>query len=359
MRFLCSNEVYMFKTDKNRLEKVGKSIVDQGWIQELLIFVALLILYLINDCITRPSLTGLGMASCSFLILYAHAQLHRFFLLPVLLEKQQALPYIFFSVLLVLVFGVVLFAARNYWPGSYLFNMVSHTTYWVATASCAVSLLAMIALFLLLGFYQQQKKNSSSQLCMNNLELGLLRSQLNPHFLFNTFNNLYGISLHEPSRLPDLIMQVSQLMRYQLENICQQYVPLKEELGFIESYMALEEERVAPRCDIQYEYINDKPDSNYYIAPMMLLPFIENAFKHGANSIEACFVHILVEVKKKKLELTVTNSIPAKNCMVAVSTRIGLQNTTQRLNILYPGKHQLSRKVTDKEYCVTLALQLN
>jgi hypothetical protein len=350
----------MFQTDKNITGQSGKNLIEQGWLQQLLIFVALFILFTVNDWTSVTSWGNWGMAGCSFLILYTHAQLHHFFLLPLLLEKQQPLSYMASGILLLLFFGAVLFAAKNYWPGSYWSDPGTQTTYWMATMICAVSLLAMTVLFLLLGFYRKQKKQSYSQLCTSNMELNLLRSQLNPHFLFNTFNNLYGISLHEPSRLPDLIMQVSQLMRYQLENICRQYVPLKEELVFIESYMALEEERVGHRCNIQYEYTNDRPDSNYQIAPMMLLPFIENAFKHGANSMEACFVTILIEVKRKKLEMTVTNSIPAKNCTVAISTRIGLQNTTQRLNILYPGKrHQLSRKVTPREYSVTLALQLN
>lgn len=338
--------------------KTGKNIIEQGWLHELLIFVALFILFTLNDWPVLISWSGWGMAASSFLIIYTHAQTHRFFLLPLLTEKKQSFPYAILSIALLLSFGALLFAAKNYWPGAGLSKSGGNETYWLATITCAVSLLAMITFFLLFGFYRQQKRQSSSQLCTNNMELGLLRSQLNPHFLFNTFNNLYGISLHEPSRLPDLIMQVSQLMRYQLENICRQYVPLKEELVFIESYMALEEERVGHRCDIQYEYSTDKPENNYEIAPVMLLPFIENAFKHGANSMEACFVHIMIEVKKKRLQMIVTNSIPAKNCSVAVSTRIGLQNTTQRLNILYPGMHQLSRKVTDKEYSVTLALQL-
>jgi LytS/YehU family sensor histidine kinase len=89
----------------------------------------------------------------------------------------------------------------------------------------------------------------------------------------------------------------------------------------------------------------------------MLMPFIENAFKHGANNIEACYVHTLIEVRNGQLELTVRNSMPKKSRQVT-STGIGLQNIEQRLQILYPGRHRLRRHITREEYLVSLSLQL-
>ena len=146
-------------------------------------------------------------------------------------------------------------------------------------------------------------------------------------------------------------------MRYQLDNICKELVPLPEELTFVENCIALEEERVGCRCNIQYEYKTDSPDTIYMIAPLVLIPFIENAFKHGANNIEACYVNILIEVKKSILELTVRNSMP-KKAKPANSTGIGLQNIEQRLQILYPGMHRLRRHITREDYTVSLSLQL-
>lgn len=338
----------------------GKDIVENWWLQEILIFITLFILFTLNDWHLITTVTDLGISISYFIILYAHAAVHRYFLLPVLLEKHKPVPYILLSALLVVVFAGIISIARSWLFPECFFNQadIPHT-YLFNIGTCVVSLIAIIAPFLLLRFYRQQKSQATHLLCVNSMELNALRAQLNPHFLFNTFNNLYGISLHEPARIPDLIMQVSQLMRYQLENSNKQWVPLTDELAFIESCMALEEERVAQRCEIRYEYKNETPEVHCQIAPMILITFIENAFKHGCNSIESSFVHIDIQVNNTILKMNVTNSIPKKNCVTPNSIGIGLPNTEQRLNILYPGKHTLNKTVTAQTYHVELVLQLN
>jgi len=341
------------------MARLGKNIIEHLWVQEVLVFVTLFVLFTLNDWMLITTWKALWIGLGYFGILYAHALLHRFFILPYLMERYRPLRYVSLSILLVLIFGAILSVTKTFLsPDCYLLmNTTSEQNYLFNTATCAVSLIAINAPFLLLQFYRQKKNEASSQICMNNTELNLLRSQLNPHFLFNTFNNLYGISLHEPDRIPDLILQVSQLMRYQLDNICRERVLLKDELTFVENCIALEEERVGCRCNIQYEYKDDKPERDHIIAPLVLLPFIENAFKHGTNSIEHCYVNILIEVRQSMLRLIVKNSIPKKAKAVA-STGIGLQNIVQRLQILYPGRHELKRDVSAREYSVSLSLQL-
>lgn len=342
-----------------RMIRIGKNIIENLWVQEALVFATFFVLFTLNDWMLITTWKALWVGLGFFGILYAHALLHRFLILPYLMDRQRPLPYLSLGLGLLLIFGIILsIAKQNLSPDCYLLTQTTdEQSFLFNTATCAVSLIAINAPFLLLQFYRQKKKEASSQLCMNNTELNLLRSQLNPHFLFNTFNNLYGISLYDPARIPDLILQVSQLMRYQLDNICKEWVPLKDELTFIENCIALEEERVGCRCDIQYEYKDDKQKPEYIIAPLMLLPFIENAFKHGTNSIECCYVHILIEVRDSILNMTVRNSLPRKSKAV-VSTGIGLQNIEQRLNILYPGRHELTRNITSCEYTVSLSLQL-
>lgn len=338
-----------------------KSILERPWLQEVLIFATLFILYTLTEWREAPRVDQFWEASGYFLLLFSHAQLHRLFLLPILLEKQKPLSYALLSILLLLFFSAVIFLVSIFaFRCDYLtrFGPAKSIVYHVA--GCTVSLIGMIAPYILLRFYREQKRVATTQLCWNQMELSLLRSQLNPHFMFNTFNNLYGVSLQEPTRLPDLILQVSQLMRYQLENQSKWWVSLKDELAFIESYIALEEERVGRRCDIRYEYRNEGPDTHDQIAPMTLIPFIENAFKHGANSIESCFVHIRITVKDSWLEMDIENSIPKSMDVSQVSTGIGLQNAQQRLNIIYPGKkHRLDMHTTRTEYKVSLALRLN
>ncbi|MBC8033062.1 MAG: histidine kinase [Chitinophagaceae bacterium] len=230
--------------------------------------------------------------------------------------------------------------------------------WWLQDILVVGGFLLVISPFFIYRFYRQRAEVRKRMECVNMMELSMLRSQLNPHFLFNTFNNLYGISLHEPQRVPDLIMQISRLMRYQLESICKEQVCLKEEMDFVESFIALEEERVAHRCKIEYDFRNDTKDEHSGIAPMMLLPFIENAFKHGANSIENCFVRINIKVCKGILQMDVVNSIPKARNTVP-STQIGLRNTEQRLKLSYPDKYELTRNITDREYSVRLVLDLN
>ncbi|RYE25197.1 MAG: histidine kinase [Sphingobacteriales bacterium] len=339
--------------------RIGKNFVENLWAQEVLVFATLFVLFTLNDWTLITTWRSLWIGLGYFGILYAHALAHRFFVLPYLMERYRPLRYLGLGVGLLLIFGAILSVAKtNLSPDCYLLqNTSNEQNYLFNTATCAISLIAINAPFLLLQFYRQKKAEASSQICINNTELNLLRSQLNPHFLFNTFNNLYGISLHDPARIPDLILQVSQLMRYQLDNICREWVPLKDELTFIENCIALEEERVGCRCNIQYEYKDDRPGCDHNIAPLMLLPFIENAFKHGTNSIEQCYVSILIEVRESMLKLSVRNSIPKKSKAVA-STGIGLQNIVQRLQILYPGRHELKRDVSPAEYAVSLSLQL-
>jgi LytS/YehU family sensor histidine kinase len=150
-------------------------------------------------------------------------------------------------------------------------------------------------------------------------------------------------------------MHVSQLMRYQLESNERQCVPLEDEVNFISSYIQLEKERVGYRCNITFTS-NVDSENTYKIPPMLLISFIENAFKHGTCSIEKCFVEITVSVKEGKLELLVRNSIPEKKNEV-VSTKIGIKNTTERLKLQYGSNYTLDIK-EDRIFTVNLQLQL-
>ena len=146
-------------------------------------------------------------------------------------------------------------------------------------------------------------------------------------------------------------------MRYQVENGSKELVSIEDEIAFLSSYIQLEKERVGYRCDIQYTYDFDE-SQNYKIAPMLLISFIENAFKHGACTIENCFVTIRIQVKENRLFLNVANSIPKKKKAV-ISTKIGLKNTKERLEIIYPEKHKLEITETENNFNVNLEIELN
>jgi LytS/YehU family sensor histidine kinase len=145
-------------------------------------------------------------------------------------------------------------------------------------------------------------------------------------------------------------------MRYQVENSTKEFIPVEDEIDFISSYVELEKERVGYRSEINYTHHTD--NSNYRIAPMLLITFIENAFKHGACSIEKCFVDIDINIVQGTLHMHIRNSIPAKKKKV-VSTKIGLKNTIESLKIIYPHKHQLESFANGEEYVVNLKIELS
>jgi sensor histidine kinase YesM len=339
------------------MNKYFRNIIENKWWQEVFILVFSFILFTLNDWILIKSWRGIWSGCLYFLLLYGHAQLNRFFLLPVLLKKHRPLVYILASTALVLVFSIVMYEVTTLWiyKNCFLYKSSEQQSYVFQAATLVATLICILSVILILKFYRERKDLDTEKLLYNQAQLNSLREQLNPHFLFNTFNTLYGISLQYPERTPELIMHVSQLMRYQLESNEKKCVPLEDEINFISSYIELEKERVGYRCDIILT--TDVDDDNAYkIPPMLLICFIENAFKHGTCSIEKCFVNVNVSVKEGKLELVVKNSIPKKKNDV-VSTKIGIKNTTERLRLIYGSNYSLDIQEAGV-YTVNLQLQL-
>ncbi|RKS23183.1 histidine kinase [Flavobacterium endophyticum] len=335
------------------------NVLDNKWWQEVAILLFSFSLFsLKNDWILFNSAIAVWSGIGYYLMLYLHAQTNRFFLLPILVKQHKGFLYLVLTILLALLFSVVVYEISSVWitKASSLYEFSHQKSYQYQLATVIGTLICILGPVMFLKFYREEKRKREEALLLNQMQLNSLKSQLNPHFLFNTFNTLYGISLEFPERTPDLIMKVSQLMRYQLESNAKQCVSLEEELSFINSYIQLEKERVGYRCEITYDSKIDNENA-YKISPMLLIAFVENAFKHGTCAIENCYVHISITVEKGKLHLQIVNSIPEKKINV-VSTRIGIQNTTERLKIIYGSDYTLDIKNTDTVYTVNLALPL-
>ncbi|WP_417353211.1 sensor histidine kinase [Flavobacterium alkalisoli] len=324
------------------MNKYIKSILEKKWWQELFILVFSFVLFTLNDWILIKSWRGVWSGCAYFLLLYSHAQLNRFFLLPILLKKHKPLLYILSSLALLSVFSLFLYEVATLWiyKNCFLYKTSEQKSYIFQAATLVATLICILSVTLILKFYRESKKLDSEKLLYNRAQLNSLKEQLNPHFLFNTFNTLYGISLQYPERTPDLIMHVSQLMRYQLESHETQCVPLEDEINFVSSYVELEKERLGYRCNITLNTSIDL-ENTYKIPPMLLICFIENAFKHGTCTAENCFVDIDINVNDDRLEFMVKNSIPKKKKNI-VSTKIGLKNTKERLKLLYGTDHDLT-----------------
>jgi len=192
-------------------------------------------------------------------------------------------------------------------------------------------------------------------------ELKLLKAQLNPHFLFNTLNNLYGLSVIKSDKLPNLMLKLSDLLRYSLYETKEVLVPFEKELTYLENYIALEKIRLEDKTDINL--IQKGDFSNTQIAPMLLIVFVENAFKH-LGSARGEYSRVVVSINKHNgvLEFNCTNTMDTNAKTEANiemgKSGIGLQNAKKRLALIYSKKHELSIYQKNSEYIVNLKLHL-
>jgi len=189
-------------------------------------------------------------------------------------------------------------------------------------------------------------------------ELALLKSQINPHFFFNTLNSLYSLSLEQSQQVPKVILELSDLLRYVLDSGKKKSVPLKDEVQFIKNYISLEKLRLPESADIR---ISVKGDLNSHsIAPMLLIPFVDNSFKHGlSSSIEDGYIHVDITMEKKHLSFRIENSKPKiESRENGDRPGVGLENVKRRISLLYPDKHQLNIRGNPHNFCVELILTL-
>lgn len=187
-------------------------------------------------------------------------------------------------------------------------------------------------------------------------ELSLLKSQVNPHFLFNVLNSIYALSLKKSDQTPAVVLQLSDILRYMLYETKQEKVPLAKELEMIENYLDIERIRIEQHQQITLNVVTDSEAC--VIAPMLLLPFVENTVKHGIDSMsEHAFAHIDIEVKQCVLRFYSRNNFKTGGPERAGG--IGLENVRKRLALLYPGKHELDIRNENTIFTVTLNLILN
>jgi len=205
--------------------------------------------------------------------------------------------------------------------------------------------------------YQRDSKDLQTQTMQS--ELRFLKSQINPHFLFNTLNNLYALTLKKSDKAPDIVIKLSEMMRYMLYECNEKRVELHKEVHYLKNYLDLEKLRKGKTVDINFQVKGSI--QNQQIAPLLFIPFLENSFKHGANNhISAGFVKILLEADTQHVRFFIENSkaeaLPTQNHIR--SGGIGLVNVRRRLDLLYPNKHELTIQDNPKTYAITLNLDL-
>ena len=208
-------------------------------------------------------------------------------------------------------------------------------------------------------WYQQQK--ATQQLAQDKLqaELKFLKAQIHPHFLFNTLNNLYALTLKKSSNSPEVVLKLSELLNYMLYECNVPLAPLRKEIDLIKNYISLERLRYGKRLDISLNIGGDIHGK--MIAPLLLLPFVENSFKHGVSGLTSkAWVSMDIQVKGNQLVMKVDNSKSnGKGEDLDYKEGIGLTNVKRRLELLYEGRYDLKILDTDDSYLVVLRLTLS
>jgi len=204
---------------------------------------------------------------------------------------------------------------------------------------------------------QREKKELKSQTLQS--ELKFLKSQINPHFLFNTLNSLYALTIKKSDLAPEIVLKLSEMMRYMLYECNEKEVPLEKEINYIKNYLELEKIRHGSDCKILFNIEGQL--ENRFIAPLMFIPFIENSFKHGLNKqLGDTYVHIDMKIEGEEIIMLIENSkshsVPSTH--KKRSGGIGLVNIKRRLELLYPGKYLLEINENPNNYLVNLSIQL-
>jgi len=304
----------------------------------------------------KRSATSAIINTCFYaLIIYGNIRL----LYPLLYEKKRFVLYIAASVLLLLLAGAgkaylafathsryILTAPRLLDAGTYVTFFLSGITVFVLS----------FVFRLAIAYFMMKQKSEEALLQRSQFELRLLRAQVQPHFLFNTLNNMYYEAYLDSPQTALLIERLSEIMRYFVDQSNQETVPLATEVQFLDNYIALEKIRIRPEPEIQFE---KHFDSATPIPPMLLMTFVENIFKHGIDKISGCNKIAISLVQQKGYLYFSTKNTINRHAGPKIPGGLGLANLHKRLSILYNGNFEMDT-VNDGQYFIaTLKVPLH
>jgi len=185
-------------------------------------------------------------------------------------------------------------------------------------------------------------------------ELSFLKAQINPHFLFNTLNSIYALAVKKSDSTPESVTKLAAIMRYVITDAAHDFVLLEKEINYVSSYIELEKLRLTQKVRLTYSVTGDPAGKQ--IAPLIFIPLIENAFKHGVSTVEDSTINIKIEIRDNTLHLKIDNTkvrLDKKN-----NNGLGIENVKKRLNLLYGGKHELKITENEKDFSVNLVVHL-
>jgi sensor histidine kinase YesM len=326
-----------------------------------------LVYFLFWVYVLSPGSSTLDFYFNSFVIVAIHALASYFniyFLFPVFLQKRDYLKY-FAAISLTISLGTLLesgaFLALNTIGPEDKLSLLSLRFLLTSAMAIIYTTAITMSLKLVKHWYEKERLAKVLEKLNAETELKYLKSQINPHFLFNSLNSIYALSLQKSDFTPDLILKLSDILRYLLYEGSEKKVSLTQELKYLWSYLELEKVRHGERMDLQIEVQGESDTCE--IAPMLLIPFVENSFKHGLGKDRSNgFVKVLVVTHDDDLHFEIANSKPSQGSEISQQSGyqggIGLINVKKRLNLLYPNQHALEVTSTETEFKVSLDIKL-
>ncbi|GAB4001991.1 histidine kinase [Spirosoma daeguense] len=264
-----------------------------------------------------------------------------------------------------LVFGLLRRAINYtlYYPIYFPDGLQKPYLYWPKVLAESMQLHLVVALFVAVDLVrhtlQQQRLNETYRREKLATEYRLLQSQVQPHFLFNTLNNLISVSIHQPAQMPHLLQRLAGLLSYQLHESHRSTVPITKEMDYLTDYISLEQIRYGNRLDVQTNFSELAGSTQLMIPPMLLLPFVENAFKHGAAQTETdCWIQLHLSQSGNRLVFSAENSV--QDVVTKTSTQgLGLANLKKRLDILFPDNYELITLQEEGQFLAVLKFSVN
>lgn len=280
------------------------------------------------------------------------------YLVPRLLQRGKNLQYVVAFTLLALVCIVLRMNAENAITTAFGMPTEGTVRHFLATAGLVIFFLLLFTMFKFsVDWFEQEKARRELETQRLAAELNYLKAQINPHFFFNTLNNLYSLAIKNAPETPDVILKLSELMRYMLYESKEERVELASELEYLKSFIDLQMLRISNGIDLRYD-THGNPDG-ITIQPMLFLPLVENAFKHARKNEKGFYIEVNLDVQPKHIAMEVANTYQANTPAARKhSSGIGLQNVQRRLELLYPRQHQLIVTQTPEEYRIKLSVNL-
>ena len=293
----------------------------------------------------------------SYLLFISFFYFNAYYLIPSLLSKKKLAAYT-----IIIIFLIVAIAALNSAISEFY---IPHNPprpfirlFMFRLFPCLSNFAVSTSYRIIIDNYHREKNQKEKENENLKTELSFLRSQVSPHFMFNVLNNMVSLARKKSDRLEPVLMELSTLMRYMLYESDAEKVSVKKEVEYLQSYIDLQMLRFGDDIKVNFK-VNWNSAMDTSIEPMLFIPLVENAFKHGFGMIEHPEINVHLVVNEETIIMNVTNKFNS-NIKEEKDTNsgIGLNNLKRRLNLLYPNMHEL--KITDKDnrFIVTLNLKL-